>query len=299
MRIKSYFVAILLGLLGASSAAEVQDGQSRCSFRLTGEITAADVEAFASSGCGQFDGDWVVLFDSPGGDAEAAMAMGRWLRERNANVAVRADAFCHSSCALVYIGGVSRVNLGEIGLHRPYLAGAPRPADEVRTAVASMLADVRAYVGEMGVTPEFTNVMLNTPPAEMRVFHRDAIESLVPRNDPLYDELSTARFAKRFGLSTEEYRRRDAEAEKLCAPYDRGTSLEAAQKSLDCHDSTRWGLSVSVLQQRYTIAEERCGRSRGVSEAEWEAWEAAGHHWSDHPVVIDDELCIIAVMQGR
>ncbi len=71
----------------------------------------------------------IFIDDSLDGDVGAAMDIGRWAREQQAWVGV--VNYCYSNCALVFIGGVERPNFGEVGLHRPYLAGAPRSDAEV------------------------------------------------------------------------------------------------------------------------------------------------------------------------
>ena len=56
----------------------------------------------------------------PGGDVDAAMKIGQIIRENEWPVTVSGNSKCFSSCALIYIAGVSRMNVGVIGLHRPY-----------------------------------------------------------------------------------------------------------------------------------------------------------------------------------
>lgn len=298
-RIQHLCVALALGLFCADAFAEVvRDAKDDCHFWLSGEITEVDLQSFTSSSCGPSDGVLAWLVNSPGGDAQTAMAIGRWLRERNAKVFVPFQSFCHSSCALIYISGVWRINGGEIGLHRPYLGGAPLPAAEVRTAVESMLSHVSGYIAEMQVTPDFTNIMLNTPPAGMRVFPGDTIKSLVPEQDMFYDELSTAKQARVYGLTTEEYRRRDAEGDERCFDHLSSTD-ETIWETIACKKAILWGLSVSVFKQRQVTVDERCDQWENVTEEEWRAWKAAGHHGDEHPVFLDWQKCSISVMQGR
>src|SRR5690606_33045361 len=109
-----------------------------------------------------------------------------------------------------------RSNFGEIGLHRPYLAGAPHPDAEVRSLVSRMFNDVRVYVDELGINTEFATVMLNTPPATMRIYNTVEIHEIVAKSDPTYDELRVSQQARRYGINTDEFRRRHADAERSC-----------------------------------------------------------------------------------
>ena len=198
------------------------------------------------------------------------MDIGRWARERNATISVRKDAICYSSCALVFIGGVSRLNFGEIGLHRPYLTGVPRSDAEVEELVSVMLDQIREYVDEMSVRPEFASLMINTPPSIMRTYRSDEIYELVAGTDPMYEELQVAQNARNYGTTTDEYRRRDAEAEQACVPSRLGFSryidfdspkreqIAYISASLDCKEAIYWGLSRTVYRNRHDDAIERC-----------------------------------------
>ena len=76
---------------------------------------------------------WIKL-DSIGGDVDAAMKIGRLVRQYEGFTSIEredslANANCYSSCALIFIAGVRRSIVspgGQLGLHRPYLASMPR-----------------------------------------------------------------------------------------------------------------------------------------------------------------------------
>ena len=266
---------------------------TKCNFIVSGPIEPTDAAAFHNVDCS--DGSYPILaLRSPGGDVDAAMAIGRWARSQNAITIVGPEG-CYSSCALIYIGGVTRLNYGEIGLHRPYLSGNPRPASEVRLAVGEMIQSLQDYVAEMGVTPDFAHIMINTPPNAMQVFHGDEIHSLVPERDPISDELTVARRAAEYGLSTEEYRRRDSEADAHC-DYD---PVNQTQDWSNCRESLYWGLSRSVYLQRSDIARKRCTQTYALTDEDWAVWRASGRDESEHPLEIKTRDCWISVMNDR
>jgi len=91
--------------------------RTRCEVRISGEITAADALKLVGSDCPD---PFVILYNSPGGDVRAGMNIGRWVRENQAPTSVEQKQYCHSTCALVFIAGVERFNLGVIGLHSPF-----------------------------------------------------------------------------------------------------------------------------------------------------------------------------------
>lgn len=268
-----------------------------CFFNISGPIESADLATFKSADCSS-DDTVIIKLASPGGDVYTAMEIGRWARARNAVTMVDSigstDGRCYSSCALIYIGGVIRVNMGEVGLHRPYLAGPPLAATEVRAAVLQMISGVQEYVAEMGITPEFTHVMINTPPSAMRVFDGAEIIDLVPERDPMSDELRVAHDAAWYGLSTDEYRRREAESDDHCTLVD-GRFAELK----NCREAVRWGLSRSVYLQRVGNMWERCAQADDLTDEDRAAWRASGRDDLEHPLEIEARECRIAVMQGR
>lgn len=252
--LKGGLVALTVGtMLGAPvfAAVDWSKDENRCHFDITGPIEARDVDVFTNADCAGAFPIWVSLI-SLGGDLNAAMEIGRWVRAHRATTRVPNGESCYSSCALIFVGGTSRYNLGELGLHRPYLAGAPRSAPEVRAAVAQMNREVQAYVAEMGVTSDFTHMMINTPPEAMRVFRGDEILSLVPEQDPLDDELGVARMAARYGAATtQEMRQREAAA-------DQCNRISDHEARFNCMLANLWGLSEPVFMLRRKLAVNRC-----------------------------------------
>jgi hypothetical protein len=148
-----------------------------CTVTIHDEIRADDLGELQSVSCRP---DAIVL-NSTGGDADAAMAIGRWLRAQG-HAAVVSER-CLGSCALIYIGAVKRENWGEVGLYRPELSVPTGSHDERQRAVAQKLGAIRAYVAEMGVRPAFAELLIGTPEPRMESFwYRGgrSIERLVP-----------------------------------------------------------------------------------------------------------------------
>lgn len=268
-------------LFGAPAFAAVDwsKDENGCHLDVTGPIEARDVEVFTNADCSGASTIWVSLL-SPGGDVSAAMEIGRWARAHRAITRVPRGESCYSSCALIFVGGTSRYNLGEIGLHRPYLTGAPRSAPEVRAAVADMNRDLQAYIAEMGLTPDFTHMMINTPPDAMRVFRGDEILSLVPEKDPLDDELRTAGTAARYGAATtQEMRQRSAAA-------DQCNRISDHEARFNCMLANIWGLSEPVFMLRRRLAVNRCADAWTQKEVdECERWIMLGQQARPNDVI--------------
>jgi hypothetical protein len=107
-----------------------------------------------------------------------------------------------------------------------------------------MLATVKSYVAEMGVTDNFYQEMVNTEPSGIRIYRMATIGRLLPETDPTNDEITTANAARRYGITTGEYRRRSAEALSSC------TVAKGDLAKIYCSEAMMWGLSESVYRER-------------------------------------------------
>jgi hypothetical protein len=54
----------------------------------------------------------------------------------------------------------------------------------------------------MGVTDLFYQEMVNTEPADIRLYRGDDIDRLVPHRDPTFDEIATSYQARQYGIDT-------------------------------------------------------------------------------------------------
>ncbi|MBR0797347.1 hypothetical protein JQ615_18325 [Bradyrhizobium jicamae] len=243
--------------LGMSASADVYIGDTskdHTDLVITGDITQRDL-AFFRSRAKDLESKPItrVWLDSRGGDVFSAMEIGRIIRSLEGWTQVAENAHCYSSCALIYISGIYRSSLGEIGLHRPYFASTPLSREQIEKQVPLMRSAVKKYVEEMGITDSFFEQMFNTEPSNMEIFSLDEIEKMVPVSDPVYDEIQTAFMARRYGLTTSEYRKRDL-LTRSC--WD-GTRTPA--RVVDCQEPLLWGLSLEDYRSREAMVKAKCG----------------------------------------
>jgi hypothetical protein len=222
---------------------------------ITGTITDRDARTLESlSQELPFVTSLSVTLDSQGGDVFAAMKIGRIIRKYDGTTEI--SETCYSSCALIYIAGVIRANFnGDLGLHRPYLSSAPQSRDMIEKQVPLMLAAIKSYVAEMGITDAFYQQMVNTEPSNV-IIYRDnqASEKLVPMLDPTFDEIAVANEALKFGITTSEMRKRDGDAKISCKSID----FRDYQRRVSCEQAVKWGLSQRVYLDRYSKAKTQC-----------------------------------------
>jgi hypothetical protein len=108
----------------------------------------------------------IVDFDSPGGDLREAMTIGRWIRQTKVWTAVKSDASCASACVYAFAAGVSKMPIGAILIHRPFLT--TRPIEGADAAMKSALAASRTYFAEMNVPGGLLDIVFAITPTEAK-----------------------------------------------------------------------------------------------------------------------------------
>lgn len=115
-------------------------------------------------------GGLIVLLDSPGGNGEAAMQIGRILRHHNAQAFVIGQ--CESACVFILAGGVVRAATDRsIGVHAGRLTMTSRNGAVLKEIDASQTLEnsfkltsfnstVNQYFSEMGIKNGLIDVML-------------------------------------------------------------------------------------------------------------------------------------------
>jgi hypothetical protein len=236
---------------------------------------------------------WVFL-NSNGGDVEAAMQIGRIIRDREAFVTTQNNAKCFSSCALIYIAGVTRQNpSGVIGLHRPYLA-ASLSREAIERAAPIMLQRIKDYVREMGVGDSFYEAMVNTEVSDTRLYHGNEIKKLVPETDPAYDEIENGYEARRYGVSAAEMRLRKTVVKQRCQPLF-SDSPGALGRVMDCEQAIYWGLDDVTYKRVAKNGFPQCA----PSEEDLKIYQATDiKKRRDLPFYIKQETCIRDAMHS-
>jgi hypothetical protein len=252
---------------------------------ITGTITARDAAAFQKITHELERRSFKVSLDSIGGDVRAAMQIGRLVRRYDGSTEVLLGGRCYSSCALVFVAGVFRLNAGEIGLHRPYLASAPQSRQSLEKHVPLMLSLAKRYISEMGITDNFYHQMVNTEPAQMVKYALSESDQLVPIYDPAYQEIEISYGARRYGITTAEMRQREKNAERCY-------KLRHFVQMGDCVEAARWGLTGHVYRERALKTAVCAG-----SKEEIEVIEALPKkERQDHALWIRAESCVRNIM---
>ena len=200
-----------------------------------------------------------VTLMSPGGDATAAMEIGRLLRERRAEATVADHNPCASACLLVLAGASERnTTTGEVILQRPVLRGLD--AEESRARLDELGPVVREYLQEMNVSPELWNAMLSADSLKRKALSQQEQEHFgLLALDPVEAELrqqSTGSF-RQIKPSTRVQRK--ALGQLRCQPGSGAASTEQSACLLYFeHDGDDLGLSVAAYARRWEVASTDC-----------------------------------------
>lgn len=168
-RLAATIAATFLSLLtAASQAAQIEVARSARAGVPTrvfvmGEMFNGDEARFAKHVFEIVDG--IVILDSPGGDVEAGLAIGRTIRERGLATLVPIKYECVSACALAWLGGRIRYMSpkGAIGFHAAYYLGQGGQMSE--RGMPNAL--VGAYLNGLGLSDEAIIFITSAPPESM------------------------------------------------------------------------------------------------------------------------------------
>jgi len=234
-----------------------------CSFYLKGEIVKGDTNKF-SEGLKQFNNFFktkpcgikkIVYLNSQGGDLEESLKLGRFIRKNEIQTNVTNSSECLSSCVFVLAGGVQRyidtnqystLSSVRIGIHRPYFSDLnPNTSiSDVTNMRNKMRNIIVSFLQEMDVNTNLYDDMLSIEPNDMKILSKEELQRYrLSVDDANYDELSVAKLAKFFNISSSEYRKRKSFVDSQCPNNN-------ISDYLDCNNKIMLNISINELNKR-------------------------------------------------
>jgi hypothetical protein len=156
------------------------EGLPKGALLLNGSITNGDAARFA---------DWLqrtpnqptsIALNSPGGDVDDALEIGRLIRDRKFTVFIASGAVCFSACPYILAGGTERrvSREGFVGVHQHYFGeNTYLPAFLLVSDIQAGQGEVMAYLGEMGIDPLVMAKALITPPDDIYILLPEELEA--------------------------------------------------------------------------------------------------------------------------
>lgn len=221
LRVAAVVLLFCWGTAGAQTGLGGVSGlPAYCHFTVSGEIGDTTVTYVRNqlNSAPKAAQSCIVSFDSLGGDVEAAIELGRFLRARNATTLVPANATCASACVLAFLGGAQRQALGRIGIHRPYSSDLSSSVGQSEHSYTHVNDLVKSYFLDINVPAELLTAMNGIPPDEvMWLSASEAARFHITGDDPAWADYQDSRTAKALGISKEALYERRNLAKRLCA----------------------------------------------------------------------------------
>jgi len=208
---------------------------SICNLEINGSITSADVDALkaiiAAYNC---NGKSIhISLNSPGGDVDAGIELGRFIRKLHGSTSVGPNSSCASSCVLVLVGGVFRIPMGAIGLHRPFSVQMNASSADAAASYQRNNELISTYLTQMNIPVRLLEEMNAVSPDDVRwISDTEKISLHIDGTDPLFDDVNASAFAKKHGISKQEYYRRSKLSDDICAELPDDGSLGTCYRSV-------------------------------------------------------------------
>ncbi len=165
----------------------------------------------------------LVRLNSNGGDANAAMTIGRILRKNGGIVLVAEDDVCASACVLILAAGVVRSIHGQILIHRPYSMATDTAGKDLAEWDRRMKAfrkQVDTYLSDMNIAVGLADAMWAISPENSRsLTSAERQQYLMGNADSSYDDFTTTQDAKKYGLTKQEILRRYTFVSERCGVF--------------------------------------------------------------------------------
>ncbi|RWP76890.1 hypothetical protein [Mesorhizobium sp.] len=172
VRVLLCLASVLLGATAAQAGLQFRAGQTDAGLRyivVSGDFAYHDdlsvFETLARS-----NASVAVTFQSPGGNIQKAMELGRLIRRLGLNTVQFRAVECASACSLAFLGGVLRyAEPGAIGVHKSSFSGdIPMSTEDAVSSVQQMTAEIITYMVEMGVDPALLQLSLQYDSDDIR-----------------------------------------------------------------------------------------------------------------------------------
>lgn len=153
-KIRGEEICLALSLVGKIEAGDTRKLQQEVA-RVQGVISTHIAKARVA----------LVFLESPGGNMNEAMSLGRFLRANQVSTHVAHGDTCASACVLVLAAGVKRLPAGDVVVHSFYSPEVLGTNDfaKAEKAYERMSAAVALYLREMRVSGQLLDEMIRVP----------------------------------------------------------------------------------------------------------------------------------------
>ena len=175
-RLASWAIALAGALLATPASAaqiSVDRGGDTATVTVRGTLETEDGQRFADVVASLTKA--IVMLNSPGGDLDSGLSIGRTIRRKSFSTGVPNGVRCASACALAWLGGTSRYMgaSARVGFHAAYVDGKGGPRE---SGVGNAL--VGAYLNGLGLPEEAVIYMTSPAPDDIQWMTMDAARKM-------------------------------------------------------------------------------------------------------------------------
>lgn len=188
-------------------------------WEINGQITKSDIKKIedAAKFANQNKRTAMFRLNTEGGDVEAAIAIGRQLRQLRAHAFTFEQGRCYSACIFILAGATKRAITNSIGIHRPYSTGSQFDFGKINNEQKRLEIYIKKYLAEMNVSPLLWDFMNSIPPEKIHFPSKYELQKYgIIDIDPTQQELDDSNEAQNFGISKIEYYKRKSQMINLC-----------------------------------------------------------------------------------
>ena len=269
-------------------AADFQFTSDECSgfIKFTGTIKKGDAQTFENKinyykkrwnegVCGiktslpkDFKFFLTIYLDSNGGDVDEAMKIGYIIRENGFYAYVVNKSECLSSCVFILASGVRRgVSNSNVGIHRPYFSDINDrlSVSDIKKLREDNIKKMKAYFNFMDISETVVDAMLSVEPNKIKILTESELENFrlsIP--DANYEEKTIAEEARRYNLTSSEYRRKEVIVNSKCGTTS--SNMSNLQALFKCQSMIYLDISGQEYERRRTKAFQNCGDIKNAEE---------------------------------
>lgn len=241
-------VSLMISFLLSIGHADAAQKKSFCKMQLQGEIDrntpsrlVSLYNALNNSNPEQCEKIMLDL-NSSGGDVEAAMRAGEFVRQKRIWTLVPNNSSCASACVFILIGGVKRLPGGNIGLHRPFTDSLSVSETVSRGSYERTNLLIKQYLNRMDIPEALLDAMNAVPPGQVKWLDGDRIRELrLLGDDAVYADQKDSASAKWLGISKKEYYLRQQRVDANCGNGDNVISSDAVMRYAKCYEDVMNG----------------------------------------------------------
>lgn len=214
---KTVFFSLLILQLSVVNAAMMFERSGSIWF--DGEINVGDLERWVIPAFKNAKGKKYIFLNSPGGDVEEAMKIGRYFKKNEFSVSVAYGDSCYSSCVFLLAGGVDRHAVGKVGVHRPYFGSLDKSlsTSQIKEFREKINLNLKSYLTEMDINPSLVEVMNSYPPENMKILNNEELRTYrLNIQDANFEEKEVAKKAFAYNMTSSEWRVKSENAHAQC-----------------------------------------------------------------------------------